>query len=71
MVAIAQDRDMYRERSKVSRPVRGKPIVFQNPSCVTVGSRRKLDERGLDVDGSRQMLVSRLEGSNKRLKTEE
>ncbi|KAL7536735.1 hypothetical protein ACHAXR_007371 [Thalassiosira sp. AJA248-18] len=64
MIAVAKDRDMYKEKAKAG-------IIFQNPSRVTVGElRRKLDERGLGVDGSKEILVSRLEGSNKRLKTE-
>ena len=67
MVEVARDRDRCREKA---RGRRGRSIFHQRGE-VSVGElRRKLDEKGLDVDGSKEILVSRLEGSNKRLKTE-
>lgn len=78
MIAIAKDRDMYKEKannkvgSRTSMRGNDKPLfLFHHPS--SVGElRRKLDERGMDVDGSKEILISRLmeQGptSNKRLK---
>jgi len=75
MIAITKDREMFKERSKAGKAmVRDRnQVLFHQPATsnrATVGElRRRLDERGLDVDGSKEILVSRLEGSNKRRKT--
>ncbi|KAL7553270.1 hypothetical protein ACHAWF_016525 [Thalassiosira exigua] len=44
---------------------------FDDGSSTSVNSLRKqLREKGLDIDGSKEMLISRLQGSNKRRRTE-
>lgn len=71
MIAVTKDREMYKERSKVGKAmVRDRnQVLFHRPAMRVGELRRRLDEGGLDVDGSKEILVSRLEGSNKRRKT--